>query len=234
LSRLKQAQGRRALQRRDLSKGERAMSIALLYPDGGKPAPGRKDPAATEAETASVSMRRVKEARQVLRHGAPELARAVRDGHRKLVEVKERVGHGRYTAFVTERLGWSMRSGQNFVSVFEMIKSANFAPLGTMTIDASSLYLLAAPSTPEEVREQVLEKAATPEGISRAEVEELVKEAVKAAREKFASANFAPDESARLADLPITGEALYLLSGPSVPEEVREEAVGEAPRYHFA
>jgi hypothetical protein len=79
---------------------------------------------------------------------------------RKLVEVKERVGHGRYTAFVTERLGWSMRSGQNFVAVFEMVKSANFAPLDDLTIDASSLYRIAAPSTPAEVREAVLEKAA--------------------------------------------------------------------------
>lgn len=50
------------------AKGERAISLAILYPDGGKPAPGRKDPAATAAETASVSMRRIQEARQVLRY----------------------------------------------------------------------------------------------------------------------------------------------------------------------
>ena len=46
---------------------ERAMSIAMLYPEDGKPAPGRRDPAATEAETVSVSLSRVKQARQVLR-----------------------------------------------------------------------------------------------------------------------------------------------------------------------
>jgi hypothetical protein len=61
------------------------MSIAILYPEGGKPAPGRIDPAATAAETASVSMRRVQQARQVLR-AAPDLAAAVRDGDRKLDE----------------------------------------------------------------------------------------------------------------------------------------------------
>jgi hypothetical protein len=66
-----------------VTKGELAMGIALLYPDGGKPAPGRKDPAATEAENVSVSMTRIKQARQVLRH-SPDLARAVRDGVRKL------------------------------------------------------------------------------------------------------------------------------------------------------
>jgi hypothetical protein len=43
---------------------------------------------------------------------------------RKLVEVKERVGHGKYTAFVTDRLRLSERAGRNFVSVYEMFKTA--------------------------------------------------------------------------------------------------------------
>jgi hypothetical protein len=67
---------------------------------------------------------------------------------RKLVEVKERVGHGKYTAFVTERLGWSERSGRRFVEVYELFKAANLAGLEALQIDASSLYLIAAPSTP--------------------------------------------------------------------------------------
>jgi hypothetical protein len=71
---------------------------------------------------------------------------------RKLVEVKERVAHGQYTAFVTERLGWSESAGRKFVSVFEMFKTVNFTGSTDLTIDASSLYLIAAPSTPEEGR----------------------------------------------------------------------------------
>jgi hypothetical protein len=56
------------------------MGIALLYPGGqGK----KDDEAETSAETADVSMRRVQEARQVLRHSR-DLALAVRDGVRKL------------------------------------------------------------------------------------------------------------------------------------------------------
>lgn len=77
-------------ERRDITKGERAMSIAMLYPSGGKPAPGRTDPAATAAETAAVSMRRIQQARQIL-HASAELAVAVRDGVRKLDDALETV-----------------------------------------------------------------------------------------------------------------------------------------------
>lgn len=70
-------------ERRDLTKGERAMFIAMLYPDGGKPAPGRRDPAETAIETIPVSMIRVRQARQVLRFSY-ETACKVRDGSEKL------------------------------------------------------------------------------------------------------------------------------------------------------
>jgi hypothetical protein len=42
--------------------------------------------------------------------------------------------------------------------------------------------VIAAPSTPEEARQAVLDKAATPGGISRAGVEQIVKEAREAER----------------------------------------------------
>jgi hypothetical protein len=84
---------------------------------------------------------------------------------RKLVEVKERVGHGNYTAFVTERLGWSPQAALNFTRVFELFaKSTNCVDFDTLTIDASSLYRIAAPSTPAEAREEVLARAASSSG----------------------------------------------------------------------
>jgi hypothetical protein len=43
-------------------------------------------------------------------------------------------------------------------------------------------YQIAAPSTPEEARQEVLDKATTPEGIFRAEVERIVKDARQAER----------------------------------------------------
>ena len=63
-------------ERRDLSKGERAMSIAMLYPDPER-GRGKIDPARKETETVSFS--RIKVARQVFRSD-PDLALRVRDG----------------------------------------------------------------------------------------------------------------------------------------------------------
>lgn len=103
---------------------------------------------------------------------------------RKLVEVKGRVGYSGFVVFVTERLSWSERAGNRFVSVAEMFTTANLA-VDDLSIDASSLYLIAAPSTPAEVRGKVLEQAAEPEGISRAQVEKLV----TAARQQQAEAD---------------------------------------------
>jgi hypothetical protein len=60
----------------DLTKGERAAALALLYPGGQ----GKADEAGkTSAETAEVSERRLRVARQVGRHSL-ELLHAVRDG----------------------------------------------------------------------------------------------------------------------------------------------------------
>jgi len=92
----------------------------------------------------------------------------------ELTLVKAKVGHGKYTAFVTDRLGWSMQAALNFSRVFEMTKSTNFVDLETLTIDASSLYLIAAPSTPEAARGAVLEQAATPAGVSHNETKRIV------------------------------------------------------------
>src|SRR5262249_4696146 len=52
-----------------------------------------------------------------------------------------------------------------------MSKSANFADL---KLPVSALYLLAAPSTSEKVREEVLERAKAGEAMSLAEVKEII------------------------------------------------------------
>jgi hypothetical protein len=79
--------------RRDLTKGQKAMAMALLYPEPER-GRGKKDPAKKEAETASFSYRRVKQARQVLAYSR-ELALAVRDGTKSLDEASQEGKSGR-------------------------------------------------------------------------------------------------------------------------------------------
>src|SRR6516165_4145631 len=83
---------------------------------------------------------------------------------RKLVEVKEQVGHGRYEAFVRDRLGFSLSSALRFVRAYQMLESAKLADLRTLEtvqIDCRALYLLSSPATPEQVRAAALEAAAS-------------------------------------------------------------------------
>jgi DNA repair exonuclease SbcCD ATPase subunit len=103
---------------------------------------------------------------------------------KKLVEVKERVGHGRYEKFIRERLRFSPQAAHNYVQSYELLKSLTVGDLKSLQIDARSLYLLARPTTPEEVRAEALEKAASPDGISRDEVAALVEQARQQAAAK--------------------------------------------------
>ena len=61
------------LERRNLSKGQQAMALAMLYPEPER-GRGKKDNARKGAETSSFSYRRVEQARAILRHsrGAAE------------------------------------------------------------------------------------------------------------------------------------------------------------------
>jgi hypothetical protein len=62
--------------RRDLSKGERAMALAFLYPEAEKGGRAKKGKA---EETSDFSQKRLAQARAVLRHSV-EFAEKVRDG----------------------------------------------------------------------------------------------------------------------------------------------------------
>ena len=63
--------------RRDLSKGQKALALALLYPEPER-GRGKIDPARKDAAGAQFSYRRVQEARQILRY--PDLVEMVRQG----------------------------------------------------------------------------------------------------------------------------------------------------------
>jgi hypothetical protein len=82
--------------RRDLSKGERAMGFALLYPEA-KAHRGKRSEAGKVLETESFSRARVSQARSVLRHSR-ELAEAVRDGTIKLAPLPAASSRWRWRA----------------------------------------------------------------------------------------------------------------------------------------
>lgn len=114
---------------------------------------------ALDAETRIVVMQRTTEIRERMRL----TAQTVLGIGAKLIEVKERLGHGYFGTWLEAEFGWTERTAQRFMSVAGRFKSVavsdlNFAP--------SALYLLAAPSTPEPVRKEALARAQSGERIT--------------------------------------------------------------------
>jgi hypothetical protein len=93
---------------------------------------------------------------------------------RRLTEAKKIAGHGNWLPWLEREFGWQERTAQNFMQVYVMSKSAKFADL---TLPVSGLYLLAAPSTPDEARAEVIARAEGGEALSVADVARTVDEA---------------------------------------------------------
>lgn len=89
----------------------------------------------------------------------------------KLIEVKERLGHGGFGAWLETEFGWGTTTAWRFMNVAEKFSNLenlpNFAP--------STLYLLAEPSTPDEARREVIDRAQTGERITHTKAKEIVR-----------------------------------------------------------
>jgi hypothetical protein len=59
--------------------------------------------------------------------------------------------------WLKDEFGWTDRTALNFIRVYGMAQKSE--RLSDLSFPMESLYLLAAPSTPEEVREDAVERA---------------------------------------------------------------------------
>ena len=90
----------------------------------------------------------------------------------KLVEVRSQLEHGQFEVWLSAEFGWSRRTAYNFINVYEAFSdSTNFAQLDIAT---SALYKLAAPSTPESVRHQFLDKAQKGEKVTHKQISQAL------------------------------------------------------------
>jgi Protein of unknown function (DUF3102) len=95
---------------------------------------------------------------------------------RLLRECKKLLVHGEWLPWLQREFSWSERTARNYIAIHECFaaKSANVADL---SLDLTTLYLLAAPSTPPEVRDEVIERARAGEMLSRQQVQRIVRQA---------------------------------------------------------
>ena len=90
-------------------------------------------------------------------------------------ELRETVGHGHFHAWIGQEFGWSDRTTLNFMRVYEL--SLKSETVSDLNLPMRELYLLAAPSTPEEAVNEIIERAAAGEPMFGAEVKEIIAKA---------------------------------------------------------
>lgn len=93
---------------------------------------------------------------------------------RDLLEVKNALGHGLFTQWLAQTFPFTARTAQRWMNAAEQYGAKSEV---TSVLKSEVLLLLAAPSTPEEVREEIETRAASGERITVAEVERLKREA---------------------------------------------------------
>lgn len=120
------------------------------------------DYASLNGEARIVVRQRTGEIKNLIRRNAQDIV----DIGQKLAEVKEQLGHGHFRNWLKAEFDWSVSAAAKFMQVSEQFKCVKFTHL---EIAASALYLLASPSTPEEVRQEALERASQGENITHAE-----------------------------------------------------------------
>ncbi len=93
---------------------------------------------------------------------------------RDLLEVKNALGHGLFTQWLAQTFPFTARTAQRWMNAAEQYGAKS--DLGSL-LNSKVLQLLAAPSTPEDVREEIEARATAGEKITVAEVERLKREA---------------------------------------------------------
>jgi len=93
----------------------------------------------------------------------------------QLITVKEKLGHGEFLVWLDLEFGWSDRIARHLMTVADRFKLENFSNLET--ISPSALYVLAADSTPEEVRIEFTELAKIGRAVRHKDVKEAVAKA---------------------------------------------------------
>ena len=119
-----------------------------------------------DSETRIVVQQKTDEIRGLMKRTATDI---IEIGER-LMEIKDRLGHGHFGRWLAAEFAWGERTAQRFMSVATNFKSDNVTDL----IPPQALYLLSLPSTPEPAREEALERAEAGEPITPKAAKEIV------------------------------------------------------------
>ena len=94
---------------------------------------------------------------------------------KRLIAVKALLPHGAFIDWLEAEFGWHRATANRFIQVAQQFGDKDLSQIATF--DVSALYLLAAPSTPESVREEAVERASAGESITHEKAKAMRHEA---------------------------------------------------------
>jgi hypothetical protein len=94
-----------------------------------------------------------------------------------LTEAKARAGHGRFGMWLKKEFAWSESTAQRFMRVYKVMSTKIVTVTDLPDIEARSLYLITAKSTPEVARKEVIERTTNGETLSHGKVRGIVAKA---------------------------------------------------------
>lgn len=146
------------------------------------------DYAALDSETRIVVQQRTTEIKALMKRAASDIIEI----GQKLIEVKARLGHGHFYGWLGSEFDWTPMTASRFMNVADKFKSNNLLDLN---FAPSALYLLAAPSTPESIRVEAIERAEQGETITYSAARDLIEQAQEERRyDGFAKVSPPADE----------------------------------------
>ncbi len=156
------------------------------------------DYAALDASTSQFVQQQTGEIKALMKRTAQDIVEI----GQKLVKVKEKLGHGRFGAWLEAEFEWSIQTAKRFMNVAAAFQNQQFVDF----IAPSALYELAAPSIPDAVRDEALARAKAGESITYS--------TAKALKQKYVPSTAKPEAKA-VGQLPSPPEVKQTLPLPS-------------------
>lgn len=121
-----------------------------------------------DTETRIVVQQRTTEIKALMRRTAQDIIEI----GQKLIEVKAALNHGQFGPWLEAEFEWGTAQAARFMQVADKFGGSQIYQIDKLA--PSALYLLAAPSTPDEARQEAIDRARNGESVTHSLAKEIV------------------------------------------------------------
>lgn len=139
---------------------------------------------------------------------------------RRLTKIKKTLPHGDFYPWIEQEIGLHSSTVLHFMRVWQTFGDCR-EQISQLGLNVSILYVLSAPSTPEELRSKVLTKAQKGEPVSIAEVKQLKKEYELRKSDLEPNKTIEVEQTTRLRDSQDDEMSKTSLDISTIPDEVK-------------